>query len=71
MKQATVKWFDDARGFGFLVLDTGAKLGDDVFVHYSVIDVQGHKSLAEGQRVEIELCEGPRGLFAGKVVVLQ
>jgi CspA family cold shock protein len=68
MKQASVKWFDDAKGYGFLTLDGQAS---DVFVHYSTIQADGRRTLLEGQRVEFEMCEGPRGLFAQKVSVLE
>lgn len=60
----TVKWFNDAKGFGFIARDAG---GGDVFVHYSVITGNGFKSLAEGQRVEFSVNEGPKGLNAADV----
>ncbi len=56
----TVKWFNDARGYGFI----SRPGGDDLFVHYSAIEVDGYKSLAEGQEVEFEVAEGPKGLQA-------
>jgi cold shock protein len=59
----TVKWFNDARGYGFI----SQPGGDDLFVHYSAIEGDGYKSLAEGQEVEFEVAEGPKGLQAIKV----
>jgi len=56
----TVKWFDDAKGFGFIEQETG----EDVFVHYSEITVEGYKTLEEGQDVEFELEETEKGLAA-------
>jgi cold shock protein len=64
----TVKWFNDAKGYGFIARDAG---GGDVFVHYSAIGAQGFKSLAEGQRVEYTLSQGPKGLAASEVKKLQ
>lgn len=61
--QGKVKWFNDAKGFGFIERE-----GDkDVFVHFSAIDEEGFKSLAEGQMVEYELIDGPRGPQAASV----
>jgi CspA family cold shock protein len=57
MPQGTVKWFDDAKGFGFLQEDGG----EDVFVHHSEIQMQGFKTLSEGERVEFEKTQGPKG----------
>jgi CspA family cold shock protein len=63
----TVKWFNDAKGYGFIQRD-GA---DDVFVHYTAIQVPGFKSLQEGQRVEFEVEQGRRGLQAVNVQPLE
>ena len=57
MPQGTVKWFDDAKGFGFVQEDGGG----DVFVHHTEIDMQGFKTLSEGDRVEFETTQGPKG----------
>ena len=59
----TVKWFNDAKGFGFIQREGGP----DVFVHYSGIQASGFKTLAEGDKVEFEIVEGPKGPQAGNV----
>lgn len=64
MANGTVKWFNDSKGFGFISLDTGA----DVFVHYSQINGDGFRTLEEGQAVEFELRDGPKGKFAEAVM---
>jgi CspA family cold shock protein len=61
-----VKWFNQEKGFGFIERDGG----DDVFVHFSAIQEEGFKTLAEGQEVEFEIVEGPRGPQAANVVKL-
>jgi len=67
MAQGTVKWFNDAKGFGFITVDGGAK---DVFVHHTAVEMQGFKTLAEGQRVEFEVVQGPKGPAAERVRVV-
>lgn len=67
MMTGTVKWFDDAKGFGFIATDDGS---GDVFVHFSAIGGSGFKSLAEGQKVQFETQKGPKGLSAKNVVPL-
>ncbi len=62
----TVKWFNDAKGYGFLVTDDRPET--DIFVHFSVISGEGYRSLFEGQRVEFAVDHGPRGLYATQVV---
>ena len=59
-----VKWFNDAKGFGFIEHPSGK----DVFVHYSVIEIEGFKTLKDGEEVEYEIKEGPKGLQAAKVL---
>jgi len=56
-----VKWFNNAKGYGFVTPDDGEQ---DVFVHFSVIDMDGYRTLKEGQHVEFEVEEGPKGLHA-------
>jgi CspA family cold shock protein len=63
----TVKWFNDAKGFGFITVDGGQK---DCFVHHSAIQGQGFKSLAEGDRVEFDVVAGQKGPAAANVVKL-
>ena len=60
----TVKWFNDAKGFGFIRLEDDV----DVFVHYTQIEGDGFRTLEEGQSVEFELRDGPKGRFAERVV---
>lgn len=64
MAQGTVKWFNDAKGFGFISLDDGSK---DVFVHHTAISGEGFKTLSEGQRVQFEVVQGAKGPAAEKV----
>jgi cold shock protein len=63
MATGTVKWFNDAKGYGFITQQGG----EDVFVHFSAIQGQGFKSLAEGDNVEFEVTRGPKGLQAANV----
>jgi CspA family cold shock protein len=63
----TVKWFNDSKGFGFIVRDDGGK---DVFVHHTAINAQGFKSLREGQKVEFDVVDGQKGPAAANVTVV-
>jgi CspA family cold shock protein len=62
-EKGTVKWFNAAKGFGFIQRESG----EDVFVHFSAIQSSGYKSLDEGARVEFEVTTGPKGLQASNV----
>jgi CspA family cold shock protein len=62
--QGTVKWFNEAKGFGFIIREDGEK---DCFVHHSAIQGSGFKNLAEGQRVEFDVVQGPKGPAAENV----
>ena len=64
MAIGTVKWFNNAKGYGFLTPESG---GQDVFIHFSAIEMDGYKTLKEGQTVEFDLEEGPKGLHAQRV----
>lgn len=66
MEQGTVKWFNDAKGYGFISRGNGA----DVFVHFSAIQSNGFRSLQEGQAVEFNVTEGAKGLQAENVQAL-
>ena len=63
MAQGSVKWFNDAKGYGFISQENG----EDVFVHFSAVQAQGFKSLAEVDKVEFEVTRGPKGLQAANV----
>jgi CspA family cold shock protein len=63
MATGTVKWFNDAKGFGFIAQEGG----EDVFCHHTAIQSEGFRTLAEGQRVEFEIVRGPKGLQAQNV----
>lgn len=65
-KTGTVKWFNDAKGFGFI----SAEDGQDVFVHFSAIQSNGFRTLPEGAAVEFEVVQGPKGLQAANVVTI-
>lgn len=68
--EGTVKWFNAAKSYGFIVLD-GASPGEaDIFVHYSAIQMDGYRSLSEGQRVRLEIVDGPKGRQATNVIPL-
>ena len=64
MAEGTVKWFNDAKGFGFITPDDGS---DDLFAHFSSITGDGYKSLKEGQRVTFEVTDGPKGKQASNI----
>jgi len=64
MQTGIVKWFNDAKGFGFITPDAG---GDDLFAHFSEIRANGFKTLAEGQRVSFEVTQGQKGLQASNI----
>jgi CspA family cold shock protein len=64
MATGTVKWFNDAKGFGFITPDSG---GDDLFAHFSAIQGNGFKSLKEGQKVSFEPTRGPKGMQASEI----
>ena len=66
MARGKVKWFNDAKGYGFIEQEGG----EDVFVHFSAIAMEGYKTLTEGQRVEFEVVQGQKGLQAANVVAI-
>lgn len=63
MEKGTVKWFNGSKGYGFIAREEG----EDVFVHYNAIEGDGYKSLDEGDQVQFEIGQGPKGLQATKV----
>ncbi len=67
MAKGTVKWFSDQKGYGFVTPEDGSK---DLFVHHTAIQGEGFKSLSEGQQVEFEVAQGPKGPQATNVVKL-
>ncbi len=64
MPTGTVKWFNDAKGFGFITPDDG---GEDLFAHFSAIQMNGFKTLKEGQKVVFEIMQGPKGKQASNI----
>jgi cold shock protein len=68
MATGLVKWFNDAKGFGFITPDAG---GADVFIHFSAIAMEGYKTLKQGARVSFELTEGPKGLHAQNILMTE
>jgi len=67
MAVGTVKWFNDAKGFGFIEPDGG---GEDVFAHFSAIQMEGFRTLKQGSRVNFELVDGPKGKLAQNIAAL-
>jgi CspA family cold shock protein len=65
MSTGQVKWFNNAKGFGFILPDEG---GGDLFAHYSAITMEGYKTLKAGQTVSFDIIEGPKGLHAANIV---
>lgn len=68
MAFGTVKWFSDAKGFGFIEPETG---GGDVFAHFSAIQMEGFRTLRQGCRVSFEMVDGPKGALARNIQLLQ
>ncbi len=66
MEEGTVKWFDNKKGYGFIERENG----DDVFVHFSAINIEGYKTLNEGQKVSFEIVDGPKGKQASNVTAV-
>jgi CspA family cold shock protein len=64
MSVGTVKWFSNSKGYGFISPDEG---GEDVFAHFSAIEMEGYKTLNEGQKVEFDITDGPKGLQASNI----
>lgn len=65
MQSGTVKWFNNTKGYGFITPSEG---GDEIFVHFSTIESDGYKTLTEGQNVEFDVTQGPKGKQATRVV---
>lgn len=70
MTTGKVKWFNDAKGYGFIQTVDGPYAGKDIFVHYSEVVKDGYKTLAQGQDVEFELMDTPKGLQAKSVAIM-
>ena len=68
MSTGTVKWFNDAKGFGFITPDEG---GEDLFAHFSAIQMDGFKSLTEGQKVQFQVAAGPKGKQATNIMAAE
>lgn len=68
MATGLVKWFNDAKGFGFINPDAG---GADVFIHFSAIAMDGYKTLKQGSKVSFDLAEGPKGQHAHNIKVIE
>jgi CspA family cold shock protein len=68
MANGTVKWFNDAKGFGFIEPEAG---GEDVFAHFSAIQMEGFRTLKQGSQVSFELVQGPKGQLAQNIVQLE
>lgn len=68
MATGAVKWFNDSKGFGFITPDDG---GEDLFAHFSAIQMNGFKSLREGQRVAFEVIDGPKGKQAANITAAE
>ncbi|MFN3543647.1 MAG: cold-shock protein [Thiobacillus sp.] len=67
METGTVKWFNDAKGFGFITPDNG---GEDLFAHFSAINASGFKTLKENQKVSFEVTTGPKGKQAANIQIV-
>ena len=68
MSTGTVKWFSNAKGYGFIAPVEG---GEDIFAHFSAITMEGYKTLKKGQRVEFECTQGPKGMHATSIKLAQ
>lgn len=68
MANGTVKWFNDAKGFGFIEPEGG---GEDIFVHFSAIQMEGFRTLKQGSRVSFEMVQGPKGKLAQNITLVE